>query len=196
MRNKKFKGKNLQCSINLRDVADENIKIMCVGFLSLRKTGISAKRVAEMYEEFRKVTVPEWQKNCNDDVTAAKLTRALKELKLTQKEITETTYALAKTTNAQNINLLAENVAILCLQINKSFGYGYKRIANVLEYMRTYEGDAVAEANEKLGIKVQLLGDYIPDASKYLPKKQKAPTYTESQRLAAEMEAVRRIQGA
>lgn len=195
MRNNKLKAKAVQQNINLRNAADENAKIMCIGFLALFESGISRRKIVEMYEEFRKVTVPEWQKNCNDDVTAVKLKRALKALNLPQKAVIETTYALTNIPNKAVVDLLVENVAILCLQINKSFGYGYKRITSVLDRMKAYKGNSIKEVNEKLGIEVELLGEYIPDASKYLPKKQKAPTYSESQRLTAEMEAVRRLQG-
>lgn len=127
----------------LRKIAEENGRIMFTAFIALNKMGIGRKRILEMWLDFVQNVVPEWQKNCNDGITEPKLVKALKEISnITYKEIKETTFALKPDTDPCNVHLLAENLAILCLHINKSFGFGGKRLCRMTELMKAYTGNA------------------------------------------------------
>ena len=180
----------------LRKVAEENGKIMFIAFLALNDMGIGKKKILEMWLHFVQETVPEWQRNCNDGISDRKLTEIIRRMNnITYKDIKETTFALKPDVEPCNVHLLAENLAVLCIEINKTFGFGGIRLNKMMELMREYKGNAFQDVQERLGVELEQFGFHIPDASKYLPKKEKALSYSESQRIAAEMEAVRRIQG-
>lgn len=195
MRNRKLKGNNLQAGMRLRTLGEENIKISLVFFLGLHEVfGISRRRIIELWQEYTENTVPKWKKDCKDGVSDERLARKLFDMKVSAKDIRNAVLAQTSVADVEIIKALCENLSTMCIELNTALGYGHVRIGKLLGYIQGYKGDSVKDAEEILDIVVNLFGQEIPDASLFRTRKEKAITYTESQRLVREMEAVRRIQ--
>ena len=192
--NKKFKPGAVQRNMYYQRMIEENGKLLLAAIVQLHKCGVSRPQIKEMLEQYVHYSVPRWRKNSADGITARKLKEALKQINVTYKAVKEAVIALAPQNNAEDLRVLVENLGIFCLQMNSSLGYGGKRINRVLGMMECYKGNAEEDVQKVVKFDVEAFNNILPDSDDFMTAKTKPPTYSESKRIAAEMEAIRMMQ--
>lgn len=191
MTNRKIK--HAQLNMRMNQVFDANAWIILGTLVCLHRMGESKRRIADVLEEFRTETVPFWAQYAAADIQAPKLTEQLRLLKIDFAEVVAVANYISPIYNSGVIVALAENLGVLLLQINHSFGYGRKRLMCLLDDLIAYKaagGDARADAKRLFGAEVY--SDELPDIDALRSRK---PTISpeEVERYRREMDAVKAL---
>lgn len=191
MTNRKIK--HAQLNMRLNQVYDANVWIILGTLICLHRMGESKQRISDVLEEYRTETVPFWGQYAAADIQAPKLTEQLHLLKIDFAEVFAVANYVTPLYNSGVVEALAENLGILLLQINHSFGYGRKRLMRLLDALIAYKaagGDASADAKRLFGTEVY--DDELPDIDA-LKRRKQTLSPEEVERYRREMDGVKAL---
>lgn len=193
MTNRKIK--NAQRNMLMKRILDTNVELLLGTMVCLNRQGIGRRRISDVLEEYRAETVPYWEKFAKEDRQDVEVRKALAAINLDFNLIVST---INTTINEKPeiVERLAENLGILCLQINYSFGYGKERLTRLLSELVEYRrkgGRAVEDAKRLFEVEFEDDKDELPDVDALRWHKPRIG-YAEAMRYRREMEAVRMIQ--
>ena len=204
MKNRKFKTRNCQAGMVMNKVYEANLRNIFTAAICLYHSGQSKRKIKEMLDVYYEETVPFWNDRAEADILKAKLDDKMKALNLSLDDVCSTIrflcnnlYYTLPVTLEFKVKLeeeLTNILAIFCIQINESFGYGEIRLKRLLSKMMEYEGDAIEEGRVLFEQRFADNDGQIADMSKVNANKIKQPTYYEAKKIKAEMEAIRKIQ--
>ncbi len=191
MTNKKLKSRNLAGNMLLSSVSADNTRILCKLIIALRHSGFGVERLKKLVREYADGRVKEFEKLSGEDMQNITVQR---QLNLNRMSLDE----LVSFVQTQNISqystriqtTIAENVGIFFLQLNDSFGFGRTRFMRLLEYAKTYTGDATKEVEEMLDL---TFSNGLPDADDYKGKPYKM-SREEFDRVRRDLEGLRAFQ--
>ena len=193
MTNRKIK--NAQRNMLMKKILDTNVELLLGAMVCLNKRGIGRRQIAEVLEEYRTETVPFWEKFAKEDRQDVEVRKALKQINIDFNLVIATVQAVVSA-EPVIVERLAENLGILLLQINHSFGYGKTRLVRLLDDLIEYMhkgGQPVGDARKLFDINFADSNDELPDVDALKWHKPKI-SYGEAAKYRREMEAVRRIQ--
>lgn len=191
MTNRKLK--NVQRNLRIREVICDNAVNLFSTAVCLHTMGESKSRISAMLQEYHDETVPEYEKLAAEDVQHASVIRGLTAIGMEFEQALSCVRERCPEQHPKFQQALAENLGILLMQINHTFGYGQKRLTALLDMTAKYKGDARSEAKKLFGLNFIFDEQELPDVDALAYKKPKL-SYSEQRRLSADMEAVRAIQ--
>ena len=138
MTNRKIK--NAQRNMMMSKVLEANVWNVLGTMVCLHRMGESKKKIAAVLEEYRTETVPYWEQLAVAEVQNVKVREQLGRIHISYSEICNLiSFITGDVFNRKVVDALAENLGILCLQINTSFGYGRKRLLQLFEQLKAYK---------------------------------------------------------
>ena len=173
MINKKIKGSNAQNNMRAREFWDCSERNVCAVWLALLSMGVSKNQILAIDDEFHDKTVIECRQDAEDDVAEVRLGRFMQSVGLSGGDIvpalekykrrinrafpTGESYALA-------MQALRADFIMMLMQLNRSLGYGNKRLKRVISFVSSYDGDPKDEVARELNIYYPP-PDTLPDTS-------------------------------
>lgn len=191
MTNRKLK--NVQRNMRARNAIYDNVGNIFSAAVCLHTMGESKNRIAAMLQEYHDETIPEYEKLAAEDIQHESVIRGLAAIGMEFEQVLSCVRERCPEQHPKFQQALAENLGILLMQINHTFGYGQKRLTALLDMTAQYKGDAPEEAKKLFNLDYTFDKYELPDVDALAYKKPKL-SYSEQRRLSADMEAVRVIQ--
>lgn len=209
MKNKKLA--RVQDAMRAREAYDISERNLCDAWLYLHSTGVSARRINAVDDEFYNETMPYFRKEADDGVIDVFLDRFLDAVNISRKQVEdviESRYRdrLARafpTTNSYPLVLdsVTTDLIMALYQTHITFGYGHIRLMRVLDFIRNYRGDEKQEVYEKFKIKYpdpQTLPDLDDLRLRYRKRQQRPKVNVDTEQLEQvqrDLAALRVMQG-
>ena len=167
MTNKKLKQANIGMNMLVTAVVKKNHELLCKIFVALNDSHKhSANAIEQLIDTYHENVIPGYHELADGDAQNVYVRRALSMRNIEFSDIENWVRPQAKEMTPQLIEVLAENVGILFVHINQSWGYGKKRLSELLERAGTIDGNtAVDEAEKRFGLRLTDK-DHLQDFSK------------------------------
>lgn len=203
MTNRKIKGNAVYANMKAQQSFLQTGRNLMTFYLAMLDSGISKAKIKEFDSKLLKDEVAKFRQDGKDGILDHRINDFLKFVgiprnrldKYVQTHNAEALKAAKLTGNEFNVvfECMGDDLAIYLLLLNRYFGYGQKRLCRVLSYMEQYNGDPFSDAEREFGF---VYGDKseIPDMSLYRREKIKI-NREDAERMRAEMQAVKMIQG-
>ena len=165
--NKKLKQANIGMNMLVTAVVKRNHELLCKILVSLNDSHKhSAKAIEQLIDTYHENVIPGYHELADGDAQNVYVRRALSMRNIEFSDIEKWVRPQAKEMTPQLIEVLAENIGILFVHINQSWGYGRKRLFELLERAGSIDGNtAVSEAEKRFGLHLTDR-DHLQDFSK------------------------------
>lgn len=165
MTNRKIK--NAQRNMMMNNILETNVWNILGTMVCLHRMGESKKKIAAVLEEYRTETVPYWEQLAVAEIQNVKIREQLAKIHIEYSEVRSLiSFITDNKLHNSVVDALTENLGILCLQINSSFGYGRKRLLLLFDELRTYKtenGDAKSDAEKLFNAQYEDNQNVLPD---------------------------------
>lgn len=165
MTNRKIK--NAQRNMMMNNILETNVWNILGTMVCLHRMGESKKKIAAVLEEYRTETVPYWEQLAVAEIQNVKIREQLTKIHIEYSEVRSLiSFITDNKLHNSVVDALAENLGILCLQINSSFGYGRKRLLLLFDELKAYKtenGDAKSDAEKLFNAQYEDNQNVLPD---------------------------------
>lgn len=165
MTNRKIK--NAQRNIMMNNILETNVWNILGTMVCLHRMGESKKKIAAVLEEYRTETVPYWEQLAAAEIQNVKIREQLTKIHIEYSEVRSLiSFITDNKLHNSVVDALTENLGILCLQINSSFGYGRKRLLLLFDELKAYKtenGDAKSDAEKLFNAQYEDNQNVLPD---------------------------------
>lgn len=165
MTNKKIK--NAQRNMMTNNILETNVWNILGTMVCLHRMGESKKKIAAVLEEYRTETVPYWEQLAVAEIQNVKIREQLAKIHIEYSEVRSLiSFITDNKLHSSVVDALTENLGILCLQINSSFGYGRKRLLLLFDELKAYKtenGDAKSDAEKLFNAQYEDNQNVLPD---------------------------------
>ena len=165
MTNRKIK--NAQRNMMMNKILEANVWNILGTMVCLHRMGESKKKIAAVLDEYRTETVPYWEQLAAAEVQNAKVREKLSAIHIDYAEVfSVVSFITGSKLHPSVERALTENLGILCLQINTSFGYGRKRLLLLFDQLKAYKtenGDAKSDAEKLFKAEFEDNKNILPD---------------------------------
>ena len=165
MTNRKIK--NAQRNMMMNNILETNVWNILGTMVCLHRMGESKKKIAAVLEEYRTETVPYWEQLAVAEIQNVKIREQLTKIHIEYSEVRSLiSFITDNKLHSSVVDALTENLGILCLQINSSFGYGRKRLLLLFDELKAYKtenGDAKSDAEKLFNAQYEDNQNVLPD---------------------------------
>lgn len=165
MTNRKIK--NAQRNMMMNNILETNVWNILGTMVCLHRMGESKKKITAVLEEYRTETVPYWEQLAAAEVQNTMVRERLAKIHIEYSEVRSLiSFITGNKLHSSIVDALTENLGILCLQINSSFGYGRKRLLQLFGQLRAYKsenGDAKSDAEMLFKAEYEDNQNVLPD---------------------------------
>lgn len=165
MTNRKIK--NAQRNMMMNNILETNVWNILGTMVCLHRMGESKKKIAAVLEEYRTETVPYWEQLAVAEIQNVKIREQLTKIHIEYSEVRSLiSFITDNKLHNSVVDALTENLGILCLQINSSFGYGRKRLLLLFDELKAYKtenGDAKSDAEKLFNAQYEDNQNVLPD---------------------------------
>ena len=151
----------------MNNILETNVWNILGTMVCLHRMGESKKKIAAVLEEYRTETVPYWEQLAVAEIQNVKIREQLTKIHIEYSEVRSLiSFITDNKLHNSVVDALAENLGILCLQINSSFGYGRKRLLLLFDELKAYKtenGDAKSDAEKLFNAQYEDNQNVLPD---------------------------------